>query len=269
MNRFWRGGLLCLSTLFLFVTASFSQVNILGKPGYILVPSAEWDKKPGFTMFAGYLPIENTINTSTFFNYDGLYYGGRVGLTSFLEVSLNITYHFEKERVGVGDRQMDARFLLKRESKNLPAVAIILSVPLESNNLIAYNAISLTKNLRILGQTTLQLTGGYGSPYFLGTPYDRSLDFYPKLDVGNEYLNGFFGGMSWKPWSWLGFMADYDSRDFNAGLWIGYKDRLGMQLNLYGMENLGGTAYLRIPLNQEQRELRKYRKSALKSPASR
>lgn len=266
MSRFWRGGLLSLPTFFLVLTASFSQVNLLGKPGYVLVPSAEWESEPGFTLFAGYLPIESTINTSSFFNYNGLYYGGRVGITSFLEVSLNITYHFEKERVGIGDRQMDARFRLLKESKHLPAVALILSIPVESNNLIAYNSISLTKNFQILGKTTLQLTGGYGSPYFLGTPYGRSLDFYLKRDVGNEYLNGFFGGMSWKPRSWLGLLADYDTRDFNAGLWLGYKDRVGVQLYLYGMENPGGSAYFRLPLNQEFRELRRYKKSLGRAP---
>jgi hypothetical protein len=238
----------------------------MGKPGYVLVPSAEWEPDPGFSLFAGYLPVASTINSSIYFNYDGLYYGGRVGLTSFLEVSLNLTFHLQKDFVGIGERQADVRFLLKKESKYLPAVALILSAPVKSNNLIAYNALSLTKNLRLRGKSTLQLTGGYGSPYFLGTPYGRSLGFYPKREVGNEYLNGFFGGMSWKPWSWLGLLADYDSRDFNAGIWLGYKDRVGVQLHLYGMENLGGSAYFRIPLKQEHRELRRYRKSI--SPVS-
>ena len=268
MRRFWLVWLLSMPTFFFIWTAAVSQVNLLGKPGYVMVPSAEWESEQGFTLFAGYLPVESTINTSSYFNYDGIYYGGRVGLTSFLEVSLNITYHFGKERVGIGDRQMDARLRLRKESKNFPAVAVILSVPVESNNLIAYNALSLTKNFRLLGKTTLQLTGGYGSTYFLGTPYGRSLDFYPKRDVGNRYLNGFFGGMSWKPVPWLGILADYDSRALNAGLWLGYKDRVGVQLYGYGMKHFGGSAYLRIPLNQESRELRRYRKSLPKTPTS-
>lgn len=261
-----RRGLACfIPALFLFVVESSAQLNILGKPGYIKIPSAQWEKQPSFSFSAGYLPIENTINSSSYFNYDGFYYGFRLGVTDYLELSLNVTYHLEKERIGFGDRQMDARLLLKRETKKWPGVAVIVSLPIESNHLISYNAISLTKSFQVVGKTRLELTGGYGLPYYFGITYKKPLGFHPKKDVQNEYLNGFFGGLSWKPVSWAGIMADYDSRDINAGLWLGYKDILGVQYYLFGLAHTGGNVYLKLPLSFKSRELRRAKKAHLKN----
>ena len=148
-----RGKALCIPTLFLFMVEAHAQTNILGKPGYIKVPSAQFDSIPTFSFNGAYLPIESTISTSSFFNYDGFYYSSRLGLTDYLEITLNVTYHLEKEMIGIGDRQMDARLLLKRESRYWPSIAAIVSLPIESNNLIAYNAVSLTKNFKVFSTT--------------------------------------------------------------------------------------------------------------------
>jgi hypothetical protein len=259
-----RGKALGILTLFLWGTSANAQVNILGKPGYIKVPSAQFDKEASASFHIGFLPIERGISSHRLFKSDGVYYSSRVGITDYLELSLNFTYHLKKERVGLGDRQLYSRVRLNRESKYWPSIAVIFSIPIESNNLTAYNALTLTKTFSLFEKTRLELTGGYGLPYYFGIPYNKSLGFYPKKNVKNEYLNGFFGGLSWKPVSWLGILADYDTRDFNLGLWMGYRDRVGVQYYLYGLENSGGTFYLKFPLNFKSRELRRFQKNAEK-----
>lgn len=247
----------------LFSLALQAQVNLINKPGYIKVPSAEWEKQPTFTFNSGFLPKENTVNRR-FFYEKGIHYNFRAGITKYLEVSINFIYHLERPKSirGIGDRQMDARLLIKRELKFWPAISVILAAPFGANYANAYNALSFTKNFNLLKSTNLQITGGYGLPYYVGKPFNKSsFGFYKKSEIQNVYLNGFFGGFSWKPVPWAGIMADYDTRDVNAGLWVGYKDRVGVQYHLYGLKNSGGNVYLKVPLGFESRELRRYRKS--------
>lgn len=42
-----------------------------------------------------------------------------------------------------------------------------------------------------------------------------------KTDLADRYLDGAFGAVELQPWQWLGLIAEYDARDFNAGFRMG------------------------------------------------
>ncbi|MFD1079704.1 YjbH domain-containing protein, partial [Longispora fulva] len=106
--------------------SGYGQVNFLGKPGYIATPSAEWNTQKDLSLSFGYLPTEYSIfnlpendrNTVHFYN-------ARVNFTSFMEVGLSIAHRpHMADKIGVGDRQLDLRFLLLKEQKYFPAVVL-------------------------------------------------------------------------------------------------------------------------------------------------
>ena len=147
-----------------------AQVNSMGKPGYITTPSAEWfpDKTVGFSF--AYIPGKYTADilgsgdTPAGINQMNLY-SLRAQLLSFIEVDLSIANRPQmKERIGVGDRQLDLRFHLFREKKFFPSVVLGWTPPGSVSPVLAHDYLVITKNLFTrLGR--FQMSLGYGSPY--------------------------------------------------------------------------------------------------------
>lgn len=250
------------------ITGAKSQVNVLGKPGYIMVPSARWDVERPFGLSASYIPQAYAVNYFMKAYYDELIYGVRLGITDFLEFNLNITYLPDRERIGIGDRHADIRLRLLKEKKLRPDLVLIASPPGTAANYLAHNVLVATKNLDLKSYGALSYTLGYSLPYALGNApkgknsqvIDKGFGFYSKESLRIRYLNGFFSALSYQPFPWMGLMAEYDGEDFHGGFFLKYKTIGSVQLNAYGLETLGGSFNLSFPLNFEMRELRRYGK---------
>jgi len=244
----------------------FSLNNVLGKPGYILAPSASEIPQP-FQMGVSWLPPEisfsdNEYNTSS---QDGsLIYHFGVSLTDFFQVNINITYGINRPRTGIGDRQLDFRFRLLTERKHWPGLILILAPPGAYTNYLAHNAVVATKTFSFNStHKILEVTGGYGLPYnFAGlsvinkTPFE----FYDKRAGGLWYLNSFFAAAAIHPAPWLSFSTEITNRTAAAALTFRKSNYIMAQINWFPSVGLGGSLNFNIPLDFDAPELRHFRK---------
>lgn len=240
------------------------QHNVVGKPGLVMTPSAQWDTLRQAGVSFGYIPENYSINNfmSRHIGPEHIY-GLSVPITRFLEVNLNFTRKPEMERIGVGDRHIDLRIHLVKERTFLPSVVLILTPPEGYSTYLSQDLIVATKNISLRNAGKMRLSGGYSSPYFYRTRGGDSTDqkgFTRKTVLGNDYLNGFFGSLQWQPWEFLGLMVEHDSQRINTGLFVQWKERVYLQGNLYDNKELGVTTSLRFPIDFSPFELRRYSK---------
>ena len=247
-------------------TESFSLNNVLGKPGYILAPSASEIPQP-FQMGVSWLPPEISFsdNEYTTGSQDGsLIYHFGVSLTEFFQVNINITYGINRPRTGIGDRQLDFRLRLLTERKHWPGLILILAPPGAYTNYLAHNALVATKSFSFNSTHKIfELTGGYGLPYnFAGlsvinkTPFE----FYDKRAGGLWYLNGFFAAAAIHPIPWLSLSTEITNRTAAAALTFRKSNYIMAQINWFPSVGLGGSLNFNIPLDFDAPELRHFRK---------
>lgn len=243
----------------------FAQVNVLGKPGQVMTPSAQWDTLRQVGVTFGYIPENYSINNfmSRHIGPEHIY-GIKVPITAFLEVNLNFTRKPEiADRIGIGDRHIDIRVHLLKETTLRPSLLLILTPPEGESTFLSQDLLVATKNISMGSAGVLRLSGGYSLPYFYRireTKQGAPRGFTRKTSLGNDYLNGFFGSLQWQPWEFMGMMLEHDSQRFNTGLFVQCKERFYLQGNLFGNKELGVTASVRFPLDFAPFELRKYAK---------
>lgn len=78
----------------------------------------------------------------------------------------------------------------------------------------------------------------FRTSYAVATLPWRSLSFTAGYGLGPDVLDGAFGGVEWRPWEFVGLVAEHDTEDFNGGV------KLASPALLYGMR-LGATAAYR------------------------
>lgn len=262
-----------LAVLVLWNVPACGQHNVIGKPGYILAPSAAETTGP-LQLTTSWMPPAMSFgdNTNTLGSDKGtmLYHAG-VSLTRFFQVNLNITYGISRARTGIGDRQIDARIQVLRERKYRPALVLILCPPGATTNYLAHNVAIATKRFSLFKQETvsenaipaagtLEVSVGYGSPYYLrglSLIDKKSFTFYDKRELGNWYLVGGFAGISFRPASWLLVSAEVTNKTAAAGMGLNWKNRLSGKLNWFGRDVAGISAQWNISLENKPFELRK------------
>ncbi|EKB47905.1 hypothetical protein B879_03493 [Cecembia lonarensis LW9] len=245
----------------------FGQVNVLGRPGHVMTPSADWTDENNFGLNVSYLPENHAINFFMGDYFREIIYGFRLGFTDFLELNFNITYLPDRDRIGIGDRHADVRLRILKENEKFPALVLILTPPGSAANFLSHNALVATKHFDV-GIGDFSFTLGYSLPYMfevsrgIGSNLlgDRSLALVSKKDLNIRYLNGLFSAFVWTPYSWLGIMGEYDGSALNGGLFLKYKELAVIQLNAYSFREIGGSFGLSFPLNFDMKELRKYEK---------
>lgn len=259
---------LLLLLLCLWGQFGWAQVNFLGKPGLMSIPSAEWEEERPLGLTFGYLPDDYSIFTSPE-NLDKTnFYNARVTFTSFLEVNLSIAHRPDREdAVGVGDRQLDFRFRLLQEKKFWPAIVVGITPPGSASPVLAHDYIVATKNFNsAIGE--FAATIGYGSPYvfvkkkggFLGLEGIKKEDRTLREFGRSEYLTGFFGGLSYLPIKYGGVMLEYNTESLNAGIFIKPWDWLLLQGYTFEGKEWAFTAGGNFKLNFLPRPLRRYEK---------
>ena len=246
-----------------------AQVNILGKPGHIMTPSAYWQEDKHFGTGFAYVPARYGINRfmGTLDYAENIYFA-RVAMAHFLEVNVNITrIPALSDSIGIGDRHLDIRVKLLEEKEVLPALSLIISPPGSVAPHISHDVLVASKKFEVGSWGSLAITAGYGLPFYFGRAPRNSgsgiwdkLSFARKSQAGNNYLNGFFGAALWHPWDFLGLMAEHDSRSLNLGAVVKLNDWLLLQAHSYELKKLGFSLALQVPLDFEPKELRSYGK---------
>jgi hypothetical protein len=262
-----------LALIFIFlISSSYAQVNIMGKPGYMHIPSANWFKEQPLGLSFGFIPNEYSDNI--LMNKDSSplgdninIYNIRVGLLSFLEVNLGVAYRPAlADKIGIGDRQLEFRFLLVNETKNYPSVVIGWTPPGSVSPALANDYIVASKKLSG-NYGEFEFTTGYGSPYVLSRKNNdngilSSLYFRKKTEnYGSRYLIGFFGGFSYMPWEFAGIMAEYNTHSINTGVFLKIKDRVFFQAYIIDGKQPAFNLAMNFSLELSPNALRKYEKS--------
>lgn len=245
--------------------SAFAQVNIMGKPGYINNPSAEWFSEQQLGFSFSYIPDSYSLfkmgsnkNAINFYNV-------RASLTSFMDVNLSLAYRPEmKERIGVGDRQLDFRFRVFTERKYMPSIVVGLTLPGSRLPILAHDYIVATKNMDTkVG--AFQVSIGYGMTRLWDRERQEDNEFWKSLRYidkkslyRNDYLYGAFGAISYHPVKFGGVMMEYDSNTINASIFVKPLNWMLLQLNTYEAKEWAFSAGLNFSLNNKPNFLRRY-----------
>jgi len=215
---------------------SFSQNTLGGMHGHLIVPDANTFKKNslviGFTQYPGKHLYINRADRNGRKNNEQ-YYFATINFLPWLDLTLNVAriVNVESQLNGIGDRSINVKMRLLKETEKLPSIALALEVPGGNNNWFASNALIVTKTWN-----KLTLTGGYGLPYVLkrkitgaiGTKQYYGSIFDLKISGKlNQYLNGPLAAASYnfsfkKNWK-LNPIIEFDGKKVNAGIKASWK----------------------------------------------
>lgn len=257
-NNAKRKGRFILSFLFLWVTlgSAEAQVNISGKPGLIYVPTAVESGEGTLRIGANYNPVKYGFRRRGG-NAERIHFANLVILPR-LEVNLNFLQLIGTEkypvREGLGDRQLDLRYLLLKETARRPSVAIVLSSPFTIDAALLTHVVVATKTFRVNENFRARVTAGVGSPYFVYRDV-KNLQSYNIFEgykwqkkseyrINNHYLVGPFGGVQVDFREKGGLMAEFDSKHINLGAYATLFGRWNVQAGLLNFDQVTlGTAY--------------------------
>ncbi len=256
-SSLWEGGIL-LPFLLLIITAhaTFGQVNLSGKPGLIFTPSAVETEDGLFRFGYNYNPIRYALR-GRYKNPERIIYAN-VTILPRLEVNINflqmISTSNRKVKEALGDRQLDLRYLILKEKKHRPSLAVVLTTPFTIDGAMLTHAVIATKNVTIRKDLALEISAGYGSPYYLYRQESNlensnlltNLKWRKKSEnrYNNHYLQGPFGGGILRYRKWGGVMAEYDSQHINVGVFATLFKHWTIQAALLNGDQVSvGTSY--------------------------
>jgi hypothetical protein len=242
--------------LFLGVPAARAQVNISGKPGLIYVPSATLTEDGAFRLGVNYNPVEYGFRRRGR-NAERILHAS-LTLLPRLEVNINFLQNISTDqspiRDGIGDRQLDLRYVLLKETAKRPSVAVVMSSPFTIDAALLTHALVATKGFALGANLRATVSAGVGSPYFLyrdvgnlasynvfeGYKWQKKSEYKYK----NGYLEGPFGGVQLAYREKAGLLLEYDSQRVNVGAYAQLWKRWNIQAGLLNFRALTlGTAY--------------------------
>lgn len=244
-----------------------AQTNISGKPGLIYIPSARLTEDGSFQFGYHFNPIRYGFRYNRR-NSEGIYFAN-LTLLPRLEINVNllrINNELKRGQKGIGDRQLDIKYLLFKETAKRPSVAIVLSTPFGIDNSLSTNALVASKRLRLGNRLAAEVTAGFGSPIFIQrddsekSNYNifENLEIIKKKDRPYRYLSGPFGGFNLHLDDAVGLMAEWDSQHFNAGLYATFFKRWTVQAGILNFDQVTfGTSYA-LNLLAPPKRLRNY-----------
>jgi len=233
-----------------------AQVNISGKPGLIYVPSAVLSEEGSLRIGVNYNPVDYSFRRRGR-NAERILFANLVILPR-LEVNLNFLQVIGTDqfpaREALGDRQLDLRYLLLKETAKRPSVAIVMSSPFTIDAALMTHVIVATKTFKVDENFRALVTAGVGSPYFVyrdaGNLTSSSVleDFKwqkkSEYRYNTHYLVGPFGGVQVAYREKVGLMAEFDSRHINLGAYATLFGRWNVQAGLLNFDQVTlGTAY--------------------------
>jgi len=217
---------------FLFILLShlgFGQMNLSGKSGLMYIPDAKEIDTGGFRLGYNYNPVDYGLRGKGLNPENILFFN--LAVVNRLELNLSflkmVSTEKRKVKEALGDRQLDVRYLLFKEKRKWPSVAIALSTPFTIDAAMLTQVIVATKHFKLSENIDLEATAGYGSPYFLYRAEDNltnsnifsNMKWQKKSEYkyNNGYLTGPFGGVKLEYQKKAGLMAEWDSQKLNVG----------------------------------------------------
>nr|WP_295931364.1 YjbH domain-containing protein [uncultured Dyadobacter sp.] len=242
------------------------QTNISGKPGLIYVPSAQQTDDGAFQFGYHYNPIRYGFRFNRK-NSEGIYFAN-LTLLPRLEININllrVNNEQQRGQKGIGDRQLDLKYLLLKETPKRPSLALIISAPFGIDNSLSTNALVASKTIRLGARLYADITAGLGSPWYIQrddsekSNYDifHSLEMIRKKNQAYRYLSGPFGGFNLRLDKKAGLMAEWDSQHLNFGFYGTLFRRWTIQAGVLNFDQISfGTSYAlnMLPLPRRFRE---------------
>ncbi|MCF2502638.1 YjbH domain-containing protein [Dyadobacter sp. CY107] len=258
-----------LSTLILVICSKvIAQSNISGKPGLIYIPTARYVPDGNMEIGLHFFPGNYGFNSDN--QNPGRVLSLNLTVLPRFDININVLQLFSTAanpvKLGLGDRQLDFRYLLMKESKSRPSLAFITSTPTSISPTLLTHALVATKHFNVAKEWEAEVTAGYGSPYHVyrkGSTLDNyglfaNMAFEKKEDYAyhKRYLEGPFGGVSFTFRSKVGLMLEYDSQNINAGVYVrALKNWVIQAAVLNGEQITFGSAYNFSLLKQSRRML--------------
>jgi hypothetical protein len=228
-----------------------AQTTIFGKTGLIYIPTATRTDDGTFQFGYHYNPIRY-----------GFRYKGRnsesisfVNLTLLprLEVNINLLQynnHKNLDQKGIGDRQLDIKYLILTETSRRPAIAAIISPPFGINSSVTADVLVATKTFKLAPRIFAEVTAGIGSPFFFQRGNKVNNDIFEDMKLGKkkdlpyQYLSGPVGGVNLRLDRQAGLMLEWDSQRFNMGVYGRLFKRWTVQAGLLNFDQITfGTSY--------------------------
>ncbi|WP_207507474.1 YjbH domain-containing protein [Telluribacter humicola] len=254
----------------------YAQMNLSGKPGLMYIPTARETADGTFTVGYAYNPERYGLRSIRYRQQNGTLYSERVlyatlTLLPRLDINVNLL-HLNGSNIplterGIGDRQLDIRYLLLKEKEIRPSVAVIMSSPFTVDASMVTYALVATKHLKLTDDLQAEISAGMGSPYYIfrDENINNNVDVFSKFKLrkksediyNNGYLTGPFGGISVNYRKRVGLMAEWDSQRVNVGGYATLWKRWTIQAGLLNFDQVTfGTSYT-VQLNALPRPLRK------------
>jgi hypothetical protein len=250
-----RDGILS-SLILLLAQVSLAQSNISGKAGLIYTPSARFTPDASMEIGIHFFPGNYGFNSDN--SNPGRVISMNLTVLPRFDININVLQLFSTSenpvKLGLGDRQLDFRYLLLKETKSRPALAVIASTPTSISPTLLTHALVTTKHFTVGKQMDLEVNAGYGSPYHVyrkGSTFENyglfanmAFEKKDKYAYHKHYLEGPFGGMSLTFRKKFGIMLEYDSRNINAGIYVNALKNWVLQAGVLNAEQITfGTSY--------------------------
>lgn len=265
-----RKGTKWLPFLFVFISIySYAQMSISGKSGLLYTPDAK-EVKDG-TLSIGYMnnPVNYALRIKNINSEDVLF--ANLVVLPRLDISLSFlrlrSSSQRKIKQGLGDRQLDFRYLILKEKKNFPSVALALSTPFTIDAALLTHVVVATKQFKLNSKFGFEGTLGYGSPYFLYRAEDNltnsnifsNLKWQKKSEYryNNGYLTGPFGGIKLNYQNRAGVMAEWDSQKLNIGVYGTLWRRWTIQAGLLNFDQVTFGSSFAVDLFKPTTKVRK------------
>ena len=246
-----RGGF-WLPFVFLFsYHVSMAQVNIAGKKGLLFIPTAEETEDGLFTLSAVTIPPPYSFTRQNQLYGNVIYVAGLTVVPrldiQFQFINVYGTNNAPKIPLGLGDRQLDFRYLVVRETPKRPSVAVSATFPFSKFAPTSSTAFVATKNWRQTKEVQIQASLGYGLPiyFFRDESNLNNYNFTTLMRMGKknpdtDYLVGVFGGIKLSYQQKVGVLGEWDGQHVNVGAYATLFRRITAQVGLINGQRLSG-----------------------------
>ncbi|WP_439583463.1 YjbH domain-containing protein [Dyadobacter bucti] len=233
-----------------------AQTNISGKAGLIYTPAARCTEDGNVEIGGHFFPRDYGFGTDNR-NPGRVIYMNLTVLPRF-DININMLQLFSTDekpvKQGLGDRQLDFRYLILKEKAKQPSLAVIMSTPTSISPTLLTHALVATKNVKITEIINAEISAGYGSPYHIyrkgstlenyGLFANMVFEKKNKYRRHKHYLEGPFGGVSLQVRKKYGLMLEYDSKNINAGVYATVLKNWIVQAAVLNAEQITfGTSY--------------------------
>ncbi len=172
-------------------------------------------------------------------------------------------------RQGLGDRQLDLRYVVLKETAKRPSLAVIMSSPFTIDAALLTQVVVATKGFTLGRDLRATVTAGLGSPYFVyrdagnltSSSVLEGFKWQKKSEYryNNHYLEGPFGGVQLDYKKKAGLMVEYDSKHLNVGAYALLFHRWNVQAGLINLDQITlGTSYRFSLLNPSKKVKKLY-----------